>query len=96
MDYSYDFRKTGTENYSQMTLAELAVEIYANWPKVNYAAKPYLEAMSTLHEKDPYKAQYIMDPGSQIVAYFLSNASQFRGPEARVIKTELKKRLKRR
>lgn len=83
------------QNYSQMTLGELARVIRRTWKKVNYAAKPYLDAMATFDEMDPYKAQYMMDPGSHIVNYFLANAATFRGPEAKAIKAELKKRLKR-
>jgi hypothetical protein len=84
-----------SQNYGEMTLGELARVIRRTWKKVNYAAKPYLDAMATFDEMDPAKARYIQDPGTQIVAYFLSNASSFRGPEAKAIKAELKKRLKR-
>jgi hypothetical protein len=37
---------------------------------------------------------YIMDSGSSVVAYFLSNASSWRGDDARRIKAELKAMLK--
>jgi hypothetical protein len=83
------------ENYSQMTLGELARVIRRVWKKINYAAQPYVDAMATMDEMDPYKARYIHDPGSDIVARFLVNASTFRGPEAKAIKDELKKRMKR-
>ena len=38
---------------------------------------------------------YINDPASQIVAYFLANASQWRGEKAKEIKLELNNMLKR-
>lgn len=79
-----------------MTLAQLATEVYKIWPKIHFGAKPYLEAMQTMSEKDPYKARYLFDTGASIVNYFLANASTFRGPEAKAIKAELTKRLKRR
>lgn len=65
----------------------IAMEIDEDWRAVNYAAKPYLDAMFSLNS---IKDAFHMDPGSSIVAYFLSNASAWRGPKAREIKKELK------
>ncbi|MFA6234293.1 MAG: DUF2958 domain-containing protein [Bacteroidota bacterium] len=69
-------------------LYEIAREIRKDWgPKVNYAAKPYLEAMGDLENiNDMYGA----DTGKSIVAYFLANASQWKGPVAQRVKAELK------
>ena len=59
--------------------------------KVNFAAKPYLSEMFTLNSiEDTYGA----DSAHMIVAYFLSNASSWRGPKAKAIKLELNKMLK--
>jgi len=69
------------------TLHEIAVEIARDWKTVNYAAKPYLEAMSTL---DSVTDDYGADSGKSIVLYFLSNAAQWRGEVAKRIKAELK------
>ncbi|HXB10845.1 MAG TPA: hypothetical protein VNZ45_02580 [Bacteroidia bacterium] len=70
------------------SLHTIAAEIYADWgSKVNYAAKPYLEAMSTL---DSIKENYMYDSGKSIVLYFLANASSWRGETAKRIKAELK------
>jgi hypothetical protein len=71
---------------------QIAREISHDWgSKVNYAAKPYLEAMRELDKiTDPYFA----DDGISVVAYFLSNASTWRGPKAKEIKAELNKMLK--
>ena len=74
-----------------MTLDQLAAVIRLDWTKLNYAAKPYLEAMESLLS---IKENYGMDSGRSVVAYFLANASTWRGDTARAIKTELKKRLK--
>jgi hypothetical protein len=70
---------------------QIADEISRDWKKVNYAAKPYLEAMYSL---DSINDKYIMDSGRSIVAYFLSNASTWRGETAKRIKKELNAMLK--
>jgi hypothetical protein len=75
----------------QMSLNAIAYMIYDNWKPVNYAAKPYLEAMTSL---ESIQDNYMMDTGYSVVAYFLSNANTWKGNLARAVKTELKKRLK--
>jgi hypothetical protein len=65
----------------------IARDIYKVWPKVNYAAKPYLEAMTELTSIDD---KYGYDDARSIVLYFLSNASSFRGDQAKALKLELK------
>jgi hypothetical protein len=72
-------------------LYTIAREIRANWSTVHYTAKPYLEAMATLNNIGD---TYIFESARSIVAYFLSNASSWRGDKARAIKTELKNMLK--
>ena len=73
------------------------MEIRQNWKKsisgtdLNYAAKPYLEAMESL---DTINDRYIMDSGREIVARFLGNANSWRGTKAKEIKTELNAMLK--
>jgi hypothetical protein len=69
----------------------IAHEIASDWAQVNYAAQPYLDAMHTLSTIDEH---YYQDSASSIVAYFLSNATTWRGPVARTIKAELKAQLK--
>lgn len=68
-------------------LSEVANEVYETWPKVNYAAKPYLQAMETL---DLITDSYGADSAASIVRYFLSNANGWRGEDAKRIKDELK------
>jgi len=80
------------EELKDMTLNELAIVVYDDWKDVNYAAQPYLDAMTSLeYIADNYGA----DSGYSVVAYFLSNASQWKGDIARAVKGELKRRLKR-
>lgn len=66
---------------------EIAREIRKDWKSVNYAAKPYLDAMMSLDSIDD---SYGWDSAKSIVLYFLSNAGTWRGETARRIKAELK------
>lgn len=73
-------------------ISDIAYEIRRLWgSKVNYAAKPYLDAMFSLgHIGDDYGC----DSGRSVVLYFLSNATSWRGEDAKRIKAELKAILK--
>lgn len=68
-------------------LYEIARDIKRDWRKVNFAAKPYLDAMSQL---DKITDMYMFDSAVSVVLYFLSNASTWRGQTAKTIKAELK------
>lgn len=71
-------------------LYAIAEEIRATWPKIYFAAVPYVEAMEDLSSlSDRYGAS----SGRSMVLYFLSNAGTWRGPDARRIKAELKSML---
>ena len=71
-------------------LYEIAGEIRNNWPKVHFAAVPYLRALERLGGIDE---TYGYDSARSIVRYFLSNARSWRGPVAKAIKAELKAML---
>ena len=79
------------------SLNTIAGEIYQNWNTRNSGtvlspyAKPYLEAMFSL---DSINDNYGLDSGKSIVAYFLGNATSWRGTKAKEIKAELNKMLK--
>lgn len=81
-----------TTTTANRSTAEIAREIKSIWGKqkngVNYAAKPYLDAM--LHLSNP-SDNFGADSGKSVVLYFLCNVSTFRGPEAKALKDELKK-----
>ena len=81
----------GLQELSGLSISEIASTISRDWKNVNYAAKPYLDAMFSLND---IKDNYILDTGYSVVAYFLCNANSWKGPVAREVKTELKKRLK--
>lgn len=69
-------------------LYEIAADIRKDWgAKVNFAAKPYLDAMASLNSVED---NYGWDSGKTIVLYFLGNASSWRGETAKAIKKELK------
>lgn len=76
---------------SDRPLYKIAADIRANWVKVNYAAEPYLDAMGGLTS---ISDRYFHDDADSIVRYFLSNATSWRGDDARRIKAELKGLLK--
>lgn len=72
------------------TISEIAREINTKWSKVNYAAKPYLDAMFSINS---ITDNFGLDSGRSVVAYFLSNANSWRGDDAKRIKAELKAML---
>lgn len=85
-----------TQDLTTLTISELAYLIERDWSKigkgVNYAARPYLDSMKALYTMRDEGYGYDM-PGQQI-AYFLSNATSWRGEVAKAVKLELKRRSK--
>ena len=72
---------------------EIAREIQKDWGKKMYfGAKPYLVAMLQLTS---ITDKYMFDDADDIVRYFLSNASTWKGETARRVKKELNEMLKR-
>lgn len=69
------------------SIRSIALDIRKEWAKVNYAAKPYLDAMMELNSIND---KYYNDSAKSVVMYFLSNASGFRGERAKALKAELK------
>ncbi len=74
-------------------LYEIAQEIEKDWTKVNFGARPYLDAM---HSLTTINDHYLFDTGTSVVLYFLSNATSWRGETARRIKAELRDLMKKR
>lgn len=66
---------------------EIAREIRSDWKKVNFAAEPYLRAMSAL---STVQDTYVADDARGVVLYFLANAGSYRGETAKRCKAELK------
>jgi len=69
------------------SISDIAAEISREWKNVNYAARPYLEAMFTLTS---FQDKYGYDSAAGIVLRFLNNAGSWRGETAKRIKAELK------
>lgn len=72
----------------QETIGTIARAIMRDWKNVNYAAKPYLQAMLSV---DIPNDAYGYDSAKSIVSYFLANASGYRGDNARANKAALKR-----
>lgn len=69
------------------SISTIAREISRDWKNVNYAAKPYLEAMRSL---DSASDSFGYDSAKSVVSYFLANASGYRGDTAKAHKAALK------
>lgn len=78
---------------NKRTFAEIARDIRMHWKNVYFGAKPYLDAMSTIHSCDKNHV-YICENAYSITCGFLANASTWRGEDARRIKAELKSMIK--
>lgn len=74
-------------------LSTIAADIRRHWPTPYFGAVPYLEAMSQLSS---IGENYYADSAESVVLYFLSNATTWRGEEARRLKAELKALLPKR
>lgn len=81
------------QSSSVRSLSTIAADIRRHWPKVYFGAVPYLDAMSSL---DSITDNYYYDSAESIVLYFLSNATTWKGYDARRIKAELKSMLPKR
>lgn len=93
-DAYLDARGTGADALPDLTalpVSELAALIRADWAKVNFGAVPYLDAMRHLNSSND---AYGLDSGKSVIAYFLANASGWRGETAKKVKAELNRRLK--
>jgi hypothetical protein len=73
------------------SLSDIAREIRSDWSDPYFGAVPYLDALSSL---DSVNDRYGFDRATDIVRYFLSNATTWRGETARRIKAELKAAIK--
>jgi len=73
------------------TLQDIAREIRSDWKSPYFGAVPYLDALSSLGSVND---RFGYDSGRDMVIYFLSNATTWRGETARRVKAELKALLK--
>jgi hypothetical protein len=73
-------------------ISQIARDIRQDWKNVYFGARPYLDAMLTLRS---ITDDYGYDSADSIVRYFLSNATGYRGENAKRYKAELKAMLSR-
>lgn len=78
------------ESVKEMPVHQLGRIARRDWKEVYFGAEPYLNALGSM---DKVSDNYGMDDGRSIVLYFLSNASTWRGPVAKIVKAELKRRV---
>jgi hypothetical protein len=71
-------------------LHQIADDINRTWKNVYFGAVPYLQAMKYL---DKITDTFGNDSAEDVVIYFLSNATYWRGADAKRIKAELKSML---
>jgi len=69
------------------SISAIARDIRYHWRKPYFGAIPYIGAMAEL---DTIHDNYGADSAKSVVLYFLSNASTWRGSDAKRIKAELK------
>lgn len=67
-------------------ISAIAADIKRTWKKMYFGAVPYVDAMLTLSVRGDH---YGLDSSDDILLRFFSNASQFRGDEAKALKYEL-------
>jgi hypothetical protein len=85
------YRDDGTCLCQHRPLRVIANDIRDHWTNVYFGAVPYLRAMGWL---DDMTDMFVDDDAETVVIYFLSNATGWRGPDARRIKAELNEMLK--
>jgi hypothetical protein len=79
------------ENTIKRPVYKIANDILNDWKTPNFAARPYLAAMLTINNEHE---QYGHDTAKNIILYFLSNASTYRGIKSKQLKNELKLLIK--
>lgn len=83
------------DDIKALSLNQIASLIRKTWvnkkgPAVYFGAVPYLQALGQLGDAgDNYGA----DSGKSIALYLLSNATTYRGEQAKIVKAELKRRF---
>ena len=73
---------------SAPTIADIARAIRSEWKTINPYASEYLAALETIETHGG--GNYIYDTVSSAILYFLSNASGYRGANAKEYKAALK------
>lgn len=72
------------------TIRELFLIVKSDWQRPYFGAVPYIQALLECETMD---SRYLFETARDLVPYFLSNAATWRGPVAKEVKAELKRRL---
>ena len=78
------------KDFSKMTLSQISDVIFSDWRDMSPKAFPYADAMRDL---DSMEDMYGSDPASSVVAYFLTNAEDWKTETAKKINEVLQKML---
>jgi hypothetical protein len=89
--YTFDGTPPVHSNAGHRPIYRIAADIAADWTNPYFGAVPYLEAMADINQ---ITDRYYEDNATDVVRYFLANATTWRGETARTIKAELKGLLK--
>jgi hypothetical protein len=81
----------GLADVTKLSISEIAEVVHKDWKNIPEYAKAYSVPMLSLVS---INENYYEDTGKSVVAYFLANASGWRGETAKAIKKELNRRLK--
>jgi len=80
------------EALKSLSISSIAAIVRADWKNPYFGAVPYINSMLNIHTHKDEGFGFDM-PNEQVI-YFLSNASTYKGEQAREIKKELKRRIK--
>lgn len=80
-----------TTDLTKLSLCDLGYLIKEDWKKPYFGAVPYINALTQIYS---IGGRYYAEDAHSIVLYFISNASTWRGPVAKAVKAELKRRAK--
>ncbi len=87
---TYENTELLKDDLVSMSIRDIGEVIYSHWQHPWYGAEPYIEGMRLSDDKGNFGA----DDWQTLAIYFLGNAARWRGPIARTVKAELKRRLK--
>jgi hypothetical protein len=81
------------------TISEIAYFVSRDWSKRSPLHEVYLSALRGVHcvnirDNQNNHYMYGSDSAQSVVLYFLCNASAYRGDNAKMVKAELKRRLR--
>jgi len=83
---------SASNDLAAMDLQQLIAIVFDDWTAINPDAATYLQALDS-HDCAALNDRVGNETAELQVRYFLTHAGQWRGPVARSVKAELRKRL---